>query len=221
MILTVHRPHDKTLAQDFEDMMALADLKQTEFENLSDYIRSTDFLDAPASTRYHLCVPHGLVCHTLNGVEAALALNSMFLLETTSVVKVALLHDLCKVDFYKEYHKNVKRYLSPLDYESYASGEDKDGRFYWGKDRGYLVDEQFCYGHGEKSVLIAQSLGINLTLLEAQAIRYHMGDFTKNPETSRVYSDNPLALLLHMADLYASSKLDMSAEACKNINILE
>ena len=36
------------------------------------------------------------------------------------------------------------------------------------------------------------------------AIRYHMGDFANERETSEVYNRYPLAAMLHMADLAAT-----------------
>ena len=59
-------------------------------------------------------------------------------------------------------------------------------------------------GHGEKSVILLLRLGIELTDDEVYAIRYHMGDFSRDPETSKVFSKCPLALLLHFADMEAS-----------------
>ena len=70
-------------------------------------------------------------------------------------------------------------------------------------------------GHGAKSLFVASEIGINLSAEETQAIYYHMGDFSAAPETSKVFSQNRLALLLHLADLYASSALDLSAEESK------
>ena len=56
----------------------------------------------------------------------------------------ALLHDLCKANFYKKGTRNVK---------NEATGQ-------WEKVPSYSVEDMFPYGHGEKSVfLIVEHLG--------------------------------------------------------------
>lgn len=190
-----------------------------DYRNLQDYFASTDFYTAPASTRYHLCCPQGLMAHTLNVVrvvgelvDMSFACQDMPILFQTyynSAVKCAILHDLCKVDCYtpetynyKCYHENGKQ-------------EDSKGSFDWRQGIRYAYNAKMDLGHGAKSLFVASAIGINLSAEETQAIYYHMGDFSASPEISKVYSQNRLALLLHLADLYASSVLDLSAEDSK------
>ena len=52
-----------------------------------------------------------------------------------SIIIVALLHDLCKAQFYKVTTRNVKN--------------DETGK--WEKQPFYMVEDVFPYGHGEKS----------------------------------------------------------------------
>ena len=194
-------------------------LTTEEYHNLQDYFASTDFYTAPASTRYHLCCPQGLITHTLNVVRAVQELVGAAFSESDSswlyqynfirAVKCALLHDLCKVDCYtpetynyKHYHVNGKQ-------------EDSKGSFDWRQGIRYAYNAKMDLGHGAKSLFVASAIGINLSAEETQAIYYHMGDFSASPEISKVYSQNRLALLLHLADLYASSALDLSAEDSK------
>ena len=76
----------------------------------------------------------------------------------------------------------------------------------WEQQPFYTVDEQFPYGHGEKSVFIAERF-IRLTSEEAVAIRYHMGGFDAKPgdySISKAYEMYPLGAMLHSADLLAS-----------------
>ncbi len=67
----------------------------------------------------------------------------------------------------------------------------------------YTVTDTHKFGHGESSVAIIEKfLGVlGLTTEERMAIRYHMGDFANERETSEVYNRYPLAAMLHMADL--------------------
>lgn len=158
-----------------------------------------NFLQAPASTRFHNSFPGGLLEHTLNVYHWMMALFSYQLRQDyqeaqlndedaatansmiESVKIVALLHDLCKVGFYKEEWVNKKV-------------------------QQYRVTDTHKFGHGAASIEIAERfLGIDgMTDAEKYAIRYHMGDFTNERETGDIYNRYPLATLLHMADLGAT-----------------
>ena len=107
-----------------------------------------------------------------------------------SLAIVALLHDLCKVNFYKTEMRNVK----------------KNGT--WESVPYYTIDDTLPYGHGEKSVYIANGF-LRLTRDEAIAINWHMGGFDEAAKSggfsiSHAYEKYPLAVLLHMADLEAT-----------------
>ena len=58
----------------------------------------TDWLTAPASTRFHLCRKHGLLEHSVNVAETLLELKNLLAPELSdeSCVVAALLHDLGK-----------------------------------------------------------------------------------------------------------------------------
>lgn len=104
----------------------------------------------------------------------------------------ALLHDLCKANFYKKGTRNVK---------NEATGA-------WEKVLNYTIEDQFAYGHGEKSVWLIERF-IKLKPAEAIAIRWHMGGFDEAARggsfaISQAYDQYPLAVKLHMADLYAT-----------------
>lgn len=187
-----------------------------EYECIQDFFAETDFYTAPASTRFHLSCPQGLMTHTLNVIRAGEVLVDDFYMQNSDpvnfqilhrkIVKCATLHDICKVDTYKPTVFNFKEYAPDGD------KSDAFGNFKWSQGIRYTYETNFDLGHGSKSVFLADACCINLSKEEAQAIYYHMGDFHNMPETSKVFSENRLALLLHMADLYASSVLDLSAE---------
>jgi hypothetical protein len=174
-----------------------------------------NFVNAPASTRYHGAYPGGLVEHSLNVYtrlcwfvsqenilrdesEKLTSEESAQLLNSCAIV--ALLHDLCKAGFYTEEWRNQKVY-SPN-----GSKEDPGGRFDWQVVRSYKVMDTHYFGHGAASLEIAQRfLGVNgLTEEEKYAIRYHMGDFANERETGDIYNRYPMATMLHMADLAAT-----------------
>lgn len=76
------------------------------------WLDESDFFVAPASTRFHGCHEEGLLEHSLNvydclkkNVERA-NLQDTYSPETIAVV--SLLHDICKVNYYKKGFRNVK-----------------------------------------------------------------------------------------------------------------
>ncbi len=162
-------------------------------EKLLEWMGKADFFTAPASTRYHLACAGGLMEHSVHVyqrlrqlVQSEYPQECPYSEETLAVC--GLLHDLCKVNFYKEDTRNVK----------------ENG--VWVQKPFYTVDEQIPYGHGEKSVFIIERF-VRLSLEEAIAIRFHMGGFDARPGDNSVsvaFERYPLAILLHLADLQAS-----------------
>ena len=91
---------------------------------LMDWLETTDFFEAPASTKHHGAYPGGLVNHSLM-VYDYLLINphaAGYGMETRAVC--ALLHDVCKANYYV-----------------------KDGT-------RYSVKDSLPMGHGEKSVYL-------------------------------------------------------------------
>ena len=102
-----------------------------------------------------------------------------------------LLHDVCKVNYYKEELRNQKA---------------EDGS--WIKVPYYKVEEKLPYGHGEKSVFIISRF-IKLEVQEAVAINWHMGGFDMRVlggsySVGEAYEKFPLGVMLHVADLQAT-----------------
>ena len=166
-------------------------------DRLLDFLCSdnSDFFTAPASTQYHGAYPGGLLEHSLNVYDCLCdylsreRVRDVYGLDYSdeSIAIVALLHDLCKVNFYVESTRNVK----------------ENG--VWVAKPYYTIDDQLPYGHGEKSVYIASGY-MRLTRDEAFAIRYHMG-FSGNEESRDVgnaFAKFPLAVALFTADMEAT-----------------
>lgn len=156
-------------------------------KELLDWIQKTDFFTAPASTKYHCACENGLVMHSVSVFNTLVEkhydedIDSM-----ESFAICALLHDLCKAQFYKTSTRNVKN--------------DETGQ--WEKVPYYSIEDTFPYGHGEKSVFLIERF-MRLKLDEAMAIRWHMGGFddTNGYYISNAYDKYPLAVKLHLADL--------------------
>ncbi len=171
-------------------------------DKLLEYLMSpsSDFFTAPASTRYHGAYEGGLVEHSLNVYEclydylARERVQELYGIEASeeTVAIVSLLHDICKMNFYKKSFRNVK---------------DENG--VWNKVPTYEIDDRLPYGHGEKSVYIVSGF-MRLTREEAFAIRYHMG-FSGNGEArdvGKAFEMFPLAFALSTADMEASYFLE-------------
>lgn len=165
-------------------------------KELVDWIRSTDFYEAPCSTEYHLSVKGGLVRHSVNvyHVLKAKIETSYKEIPFDSAIICALGHDLCKADYYIPGTRNVK----------------ENG--VWRAKPVYKVNDRNPIGHGEKSLSILQDF-ISLHPFEKLAIRWHMGPFEPGANqgypTGFAYRDalkvHPLVTLLFTADMEATN----------------
>lgn len=176
-------------------------LKTTNREGIDELIKfleTSDFFTAPASTRYHGNYEGGLLEHSMKVYEifkkkiedACIDIKP----QEDTIIITALLHDICKTNFYKTDYRNVKNELGV-----------------WEKVPYYTIDDTIPYGHGEKSVMMITEY-IKLTVEEKYTIRWHMG-FTEPKEVygtiGQAYKKYPLALLLFEADLEATYFYDI------------
>ena len=172
-------------------------IKREGAENLLNYLENSDFFTAPASSKFHSCHRGGLVEHCLNTFRRFKRIvvneygeNYSEKISDESIAIIALLHDICKVDFYKEEMRNTK----------------VDGA--WVQVPYYTVDELLPYGHGEKSVYMISGF-MKLTREEAMAINWHMGGYDTRVlggsyALSSAFYKYPVAFLFHLADLQAT-----------------
>ena len=179
-------------------------VKRPGADKLLAWLETTDFFEAPASTRFHLSRPGGLVEHSIHVYhrlhdlyvsERQRAEDQPFIEllngEEETIAICSLLHDICKANFYTVEMRNRK---------------NEQGQ--WEKYPFYVVDDQLPYGHGEKSVYIISGF-MKLTREEAMAIRWHMGfsdtDFKGGGfSVGNAFGKVPLAVLMHIADLQAT-----------------
>ena len=71
--------------------------------------KRTDFFEAPASTKFHGACKEGLLIHSLNVYDILKKRNDVDHADSDETIAiVALLHDLCKTNFYKETTSNFK-----------------------------------------------------------------------------------------------------------------
>ena len=154
--------------------------------SLMNWLDSTDFYVAPASTKYHGAVPGGLCAHSLQVFKNLLRkYESGESMESFAIV--ALFHDLCKVNFYKATEKT-----------------DSDGNV----TIKYSIDDQLPMGHGEKSIYYIVR-HMELTAEELLSIRWHMGAYaTRNTGEAdamqQTLNKYKLALKLQQSDMEAA-----------------
>ena len=191
-------------------------------ENLISWLtEKSDFFNAPSSTIYHGNFAGGLCQHSLNVYYAAKKFYETYKelslpekdiadIKEDNIIIAALLHDLCKANFYsavQKWHKN----------------EDNT----WTKYFSYKIDEKLPLGHGPKSIFIAQTF-IRLTGAELCAIMWHMGmsdigawmSNYQKPSMQTSYEKVPLSVLIMQADFFASYCLEKEIDQVKENQII-
>lgn len=157
-------------------------------EELKEWLMSTDIETAPASTKFHGSYAGGLLDHSVHVWEELVRLLKAYpeiKVTAESAAIISLLHDVCKLNTYKQELRNQK-----------VNG-------IWVQRPVYVFDEDFCYGsHGGKSVYLIQRY-MRLTEVEAVAVNCHMSVWDRSPNDYGIgsaYEQFPLAWLLHVAD---------------------
>ena len=178
------------LSQSYIDLVGAENAKT---DRLIEFLCTSDYFEAPASTRYHLACRGGLAFHSMNVMQNLWNYHyqGFFDAHRCEIILAALLHDLCKVNMYNKIFRWRKN--ADNDWETYE---------------GYEIKEDFVYGHGEKSVYIAHKY-VYLTDDTALAIRAHMGfsDATfkgGDRVIPNIFTNCPLALYLSFADQHAT-----------------
>lgn len=212
---------------------ALRSTEREGVEDLIDWLESSDFFEAPSSTKYHGSYPGGLCDHSLNVMDSIIMLNKQ--LETNikedSMILVALLHDLCKANYYildeEEATGPQIKYMNDLlsksdigsilkkhqtkGYVSKVINALKNGEDVPPFSYTYKVKDELPMGHGEKSLYIIQK-HIQLTDAEALAIRWHLGGydpgfhfgFPSGFAAKQAVKENALVSLLISADFLST-----------------
>lgn len=166
-------------------------------DKLLDWLLKSDFTTCPASTKFHSNHEGGLIEHSVKAYKRFVrnlvkeyGENWQDHISEESAAIIGLLHDICKVGYYKQEMRNVK----------------EDG--IWVQKPYYTVDDKLPYGHGEKSVYIISGF-MKLTREEAMAINWHMGGFDMRVQggsysISGAFYEFPVALIFHLSDLEAT-----------------
>jgi replication-associated recombination protein RarA len=181
---------DSALSSRYNTLREKVAVRRDQFQKLTDFLEAeTDWLQAPASTRFHLCRENGLLEHSCNVAETLLKIRERLAPQITeeSCVIVALLHDLGKAGMpgMPQYIKN-----EPTERQKqYGYGASVPYRF--NNDLTYLSVPV-------RSIYLALQF-MELTEEETQAIVYHDGQYVDD-NRSVAAKEAPLTLLLQYAD---------------------
>lgn len=145
-----------------------------------EWLESTDFFSAPASTKYHGSYPGGLAAHSLNVYDEILRVPPT-IGDAESRAICALLHDVCKANYYE-----------PLD------------------GGGYRVNNRFPFGHGEKSAFLISRFMLltdrEALAIRWHMGAYDDAARGGSRELSAAMSAHPLVYELHAADMRATQR---------------
>jgi len=181
---------DKELRDRYNDLKSKVKKRADGFAGLMEFIETeTEWLNAPASTRFHLCKEHGLLEHSVNVAETLIRIkNTLYpFIEDESCVIVALLHDLGKAGMpgHPLYLKN-----KPTENQRRAG---------YGPTYPYSYNNSLTYLSVPVRSLYLALPYIDLSEEEAQAIIYHDGQYVED-NRSAAKNEHPLTLLLQYAD---------------------
>ena len=183
---------------------------ESESAKLKDWLDTTDFWTAPASSRFHGNFKAGLSLHTLMVIRQALIFSKPLLenffscplaekytITAKDIFLACLCHDFCKTGFYGTEYRNVKDFAGN-----------------WTKQAFYKAKaENRNLGHGNESVLklikIMPSYIDNRNVLEAVSMHMGFSDISESQTYNYSnFSQNPLVLLLQLADETAAAWFD-------------
>lgn len=179
-----------------EILTILKNINREGMDKVITLLERSDYFTSPASTKRHLSVKGGLALHSYIVYKVLKDYNDLYTLKlnSESIAIIALLHDICKIECYTDnILKNGTRGATPYKYH-----------------------DEFPIGHGEKSVILLQSLGLKLTQEEMMAIRFHIGPFTFGTldawkmatNSIRDAGYNKIVMVTYLADMTASQLLE-------------
>ncbi len=188
-----HRPEDAA-GLSYDGLLAKVAGRAAEVERFEAFLRAeTAWAEAPASTRFHLARPGGLVEHSLNAARTLLRLRQALApdLPEESCVLVALYHDAGKAG-----SPGRPYYLPNPD-------------AWQVRNRGirYVTNRDLPWLDIASRSLWLVSRFVSLSDEEAQAIRFHDGQYIEE-NRSVAHREAPLTRLLQYADNWSGGVLE-------------
>jgi hypothetical protein len=168
--------------------------RKNEFDGFINMLeKETSWLTSPASTRFHLNRPGGLLEHSVGVTETLLKIRQVMApnISEESCVIVGLLHDAGKIGM-----PGRPRYLK----------NDNEWEIR-NRNMTYKINPGEIYiGLAARSLFLITKY-ISLSDSEAQAILYHDGQYVEsNKEVA--HHEVPLTLLVHFADMWTAHVLE-------------
>lgn len=182
--------YDKALKR-YRELLNMVDTRAEQVAELVRWIEeNTSWLWSPASSRFHLSVPGGLLIHSVGVVDTLFTIKQAIAphYSNESCVIVGLFHDIGKVG-----EENNPYYIP------YTDKSDHKIKF-------KTNPEITAMGMGVRSLYIISRF-VTLSNEEAQAICYHDGQYIIENRPVAL-KESPLLLMLHFADLWTSSVLE-------------
>jgi hypothetical protein len=164
----------------------------------------TNWLTAPASTKYHLCVDAGLLIHSVTVAERAFEIAALLCpeLPIDSVLFCGLFHDVGKVWSYTRADGGCSpRYEDNI----LKSGQRSEA-------------EPYRYSKGGHEIaltirdLILPLKFVDLSDAEMQALMYADGPFVNINDSLR-HNEHPLSLVIHISDYWQSHVIEGGIQA--------
>jgi len=182
----------KEALREYYNFINRIEKRRKEVEKFSQFLeKHTNWLTAPASTRYHLPIEGGLLIHSVGVCKTLLKLKNTLApqISDESCIICALFHDVGKVGMPEKplYLKN----------ENNVTGEEP----------AYIINENLSYSAIAMRSVYLIARYIPLSEEELQAILYHDGLYI--PEGKAVsHKEEALTLLLHWADYWTAHILE-------------
>ena len=185
--------------------------------------KSTNWLIAPASTKYHLCVEGGLLIHSVGVTVTACMLHELLapMIPLDSVLLCGLFHDVGKV--WGNVLHETKTINHPDKEPEHREECVLQPRYEPTPLKSGKPSEAapFKYTEGGTNMEIAvRSLRlverfVDLTEAEAQAIHGHDGQFISSNHCYAHHED-PLTLILHTADMWTGHVIEGQMDVLAN-----
>ncbi len=183
-----------TVLERYERLKSVVTERKQEFDKLIEFMENeTEYLTAPASTRFHLSKEQGLLEHSVNVCENMLRIKHALAPSITdeSCVIVALIHDLGKVGM-----PNNPQYIK-------NEPTPRQKQFGYSASVPYSFNNNLTYLSVPVRSLYLALPYIHLTEEEVQAIIYHDGQYVDDNK-SVATKECPLLLLLQFADTWSA-----------------
>lgn len=163
-----------------------------DFEKFVNFVvQETQFINAPASTRYHLCIPHGTLIHSNSVTKLGIKLNNALgaNIPLYKIITACMFHDLGKHD-------------------NYIINEptEKQKQYGYKANPPYLYNTENTYNEHEGKSLYLISKYMQLDEDEWSAILYHNSPW--DGVTKPAFKKNQLMTILQYADYYSCLYLE-------------